>query len=168
MATSPGRVAGYLWRPEIISAPARDHRPFRTTLETVAHAQPTSSETLPALGRDGREIIRLCYISRDGPRARLRHRLGRVSAERFRSDNQDGWNYVAKINRCTFTVMNDGVRKVVEYSKMSPEQRAAASAKATGLAARISAAAGRLAARDPALEETVANFIEKVARRPLA
>lgn len=74
--------------------------------------------------------------------------------------------YVAKINRCAFTAMNDGIRKVVEYSKMSSEQRVAASSEATRIAARISAGARRLAARDPALGEAVADFIDKVAGRP--
>lgn len=70
---------------------------------------------------------------------------------------------VAKINKCNFERMSAGVRKVVEYSNLSLEERAEAESRATSVAARLSAGAGKLAAYDPALGEAVADFIEKVA-----
>ena len=51
--------------------------------------------------------------------------------------------YVAKINRCTFEAMNDGIRKIVEYSRMSVEERSAARSKVAGVAARINAGAAQ-------------------------
>lgn len=73
-------------------------------------------------------------------------------------------SYVAKINRCGFTRINAGIRKVVEYSKLTPAARLDAEARTTGIAERISAGAGLLAARDPHLGEAVAEFIDRVAR----
>lgn len=73
-------------------------------------------------------------------------------------------SYVAKINGCTFKRINAGIRKVLEYSKLQPAERASAEARARGLADRISTGAGRLAARDADLAEAVADFIDRVSR----
>lgn len=72
--------------------------------------------------------------------------------------------YVAKINQCKFDALNPGVRRVVEYSQMSPQRRLEIEAAASGLARRVSEAAERLAARDPALGEALAEFIDRIAR----
>lgn len=73
-------------------------------------------------------------------------------------------SYVAKISQCKFTRVNAGIMKVLEYSNMAPAARLEAEARATGIAERISAGAGLLAARDPNLGEAVAEFIDRVAR----
>jgi hypothetical protein len=70
---------------------------------------------------------------------------------------------VAKINRCGFRRMSAGVRRVVEYSRMSEAQRRAAEARAARIADRIGSGARRIAARDPALGEVIAEFIERLA-----
>ena len=74
---------------------------------------------------------------------------------------------VAKINRCDFRRMSDGIERVVEYSRMSEAQRRVADLRVVPIADRIASDARRLAARDPALGELIADFIEKLlARHP--
>lgn len=72
---------------------------------------------------------------------------------------------VAKINKCEFTRMSDGVRRVLEYSNMSPSQRDSAGDRMIAIADRIGADARRIAARDPELGEAVADFIGRLASR---
>jgi hypothetical protein len=72
---------------------------------------------------------------------------------------------VAKINRCDFGRMSDGVRRVVEYSSMGVTERRAAESRAQRIAERLELAARRLGAHDPALGELIADFVEGVAAR---
>lgn len=72
--------------------------------------------------------------------------------------------YVAKINRCEFASLNPGIRKVVEYSLMTPAGRLEVEAAASGLTERIRTGAGRLIARDPELGGAVAEFIERLTK----
>lgn len=70
--------------------------------------------------------------------------------------------YIAKINRCAFERMNAGIRKVVEYSKMPPRERAALGTRVEALAARVSAGAARLAVRDLQIAEALADFLDRI------
>jgi hypothetical protein len=76
-------------------------------------------------------------------------------------------SYVAKIAKCEFQRLNAGIRKVWEYSNLSRTERSARLVSEGELAARLSSAGARLAARDPDLGEEVVRFVERVAKARL-
>lgn len=72
---------------------------------------------------------------------------------------------VAKINKCDFKRLSEGVRRVSGYSYMTISQRTVAERHAASSVERITAGASRLAAVNPELCDVVAEFVENLASR---